>query len=113
MTSIRIRTRPTLPPSNVNWLILVLASLATFRLTELIAVDDGPFRMFRWWRGLWKRRPILHELFTCIYCVSGYVSLGACWYLWQGGYVAPIGWLLYWPAIWGGSVAVFRLVRER
>lgn len=93
----------------MDWLILVIVSLATFRITELIAKDSGPFKAFKRWRALWRG----HELFSCIYCVSAYVSMTACLVLRLGGYVSPVNWLLYSGAVWGSAVVIFRVVRER
>lgn len=97
----------------MNFFLLLIASLATWRLAELIALDNGPFHVFKWWRNRWRHQPLLHELFTCIYCVSGYTSLSMCLILAWRGYTPPFSWLICWPAIWGGSMAIHRSVRER
>ena len=57
------------------WLRFVLAALATWRLSHLIAFEDGPWdvivRIRRWaGSGFWGR------LLDCFYCVSLWVSAG-------------------------------------
>jgi hypothetical protein len=103
------------------WLLLVVLSFATFRVTRLIVFDTFP-------PIAWSRRKIQHarpfvrhevdvhedgiirfgyvedywwlgELIGCIWCASAYVSGGlvlVAWLMW--GMPAPI---LCWLAVWG------------
>lgn len=96
-----------------HWLIFILSSVGIWRAAELIAYDAGPFRMFKRWRDLWISRPLIHELFTCPYCVSGYLAIGASVVLWWDGYSPVVPWFGYWFAIWGGAMVILRAVRKR
>jgi hypothetical protein len=104
-------------------LILVVLSLATFRITRLITRDDFPPV---WYVRVWIReaRPVkvrefidstgqrvgnatywwLGELVSCPWCASAYVSgtfVGFTW--WLHGMPLPI---FCWLAVWGASAAV-------
>ena len=50
----------------------IIIALATWRLSRLIAQEDGPFALLRKFRD----RAKLGGLFDCIYCVSLYVGAG-------------------------------------
>lgn len=69
---------------------LVLAALAVYRLAELVAIDDGPGRLFarlRAWAGAHPARAVrenLGALVHCPYCVGVWAAL-------------LIGALVWWP----------------
>ena len=95
------------------WLLLIILSLATFRLTRLITRDDFPpvfwlrqkivelrpdyvrskdQQTVHWWLG---------ELVTCLWCASGWVSLALVVTVWAlHGLAVP---LLWWFAVWAGG----------
>ncbi len=94
--------------------VLLLASLAVFRGAELVAVDNGPFHIFKWLRkAAAKRGPVIGELFSCQYCVGGHLAIWTTALLWWRGMIDP--WLapIWWLAIAGGAAAWLRAVRER
>jgi hypothetical protein len=105
------------------WLVLVVLTLATFRVTRLITRDDFPPI---WNARIWLRqlRPVetrryldasgewyeksdywwLGELVSCPWCASAYVSgafVGTVWLL--HGMPLPI---LCWLAVWGAAAAI-------
>jgi hypothetical protein len=114
------------------WLVLlVVAGLATFRLTRLIVTDDFPLVAVprRWvtgepywveaeqkWHypsenGSWPRH-WLGELVSCPWCASGWVSLGlvvaVAW--WTPRDAPLVDWLLLWWASWAlGSTAAAKI----
>lgn len=55
----------------------ILAALACYRLTVLIARDAGPFGVFRWLRST------RFKVFSCPYCVSLWAGalIESCFYL--------------------------------
>lgn len=68
----------------------VLSTLAAFRLSELVVIDDGPFDMFSNLRG-WVNRPPLDEhpvrrnlagILSCVHCAGLWFSfaLGIVFY---------------------------------
>jgi len=87
-------------PAGVRWL---LAALAVYRLSELVAYDAGPFgiiRRFRAWlanesMGLDALRETLGDLVHCPYCLGVWFAAG----------IAP---LALWPTA-GGDVALAAL----
>ena len=69
------------------WAQLVLTILAVWRLTVLLAMEGGPFGIFRWFRGLmgighddggepisWPEHPP-GSLFACTWCLSFWTTL--------------------------------------
>ncbi|MCU1334076.1 MAG: hypothetical protein JWM08_3068 [Candidatus Angelobacter sp.] len=72
----------------------ILAVLAVWRFTHLLAAEDGPFRMFAWLRrkvseGFWG------TLLDCFYCLSLWIALPFAFLLGKS-------WLerfLIWPAL--------------
>lgn len=100
------------------WLLLLVLSFATFRLTRLITRDDFP-------PILWARTKIQHarpqrtvngefewwwlgELVSCHWCASGWVSLA---FVETSNIFASIPLPIFtWFAVWGiGAVLVDRL----
>lgn len=96
-----------------SYLILLLMSLTVWRGSELLAFDAGPFRMFKALRGSCKGHPVLCELLTCPYCCSGHLSFFAAAWLFYFKQIELWQSPLWWFAIWGGAMFIFRVVRER
>jgi hypothetical protein len=68
---------------------LLLAALAVFRLAQLVALDDGPFRVFarfRAWAGTHPNRVVrenLGALVRCPFCLGvWFAAMGAALVLW-------------------------------
>jgi hypothetical protein len=86
------------------WPRLVLASLATWRLTHLLAREDGPFDLIarvRWWMGpgLWG------QMLDCFQCLSLWVAAPLAWW-------AAVGvgdGVLLWLALSGAACLCERL----
>lgn len=94
-------------------LILLMASLAVWRLSELVAIDNGPFHLFKRGRAALKNKPKLQELASCPYCGSSWITIGAtAWLAWRGLIEAADS-PFWWAAIWGGAMGVMRIVRKR
>jgi hypothetical protein len=64
---------------------LILAALATYRLAQLVAIDDGPGGVFRRLRA-WAVTGFWGGLVHCPYCVQVYAAV-ACAFLalWPSG----------------------------
>jgi hypothetical protein len=84
----------------MQFLWIAVAILATWRVTHLLAAEDGPWEMIaklRRWIGI-----------DCFYCLS----------LWTApvfAYLVGTGWkewLLLWPAISAGAILIERLVSK-
>jgi hypothetical protein len=85
----------------LDWFWFTIAVLGVWRVTHLLAAEDGPWDMFAWLRKT-VRRGISIKLFDCFYCLSLWVSapfafvLGATW----------LGRTLLWPALSGGAIII-------
>lgn len=99
-----------------SWLEILLAILATYRLAQLIAFDDGPYHVFDKFRkelgrraapeqalqivGIWTN---LAELFTCPYCLGIWFALP---FVFLVGFVNVTGFILLWLGIAGGQAVL-------
>lgn len=67
----------------MNWFVLALYALVTFRLAELFVIDDGPFDMFMNLRGWFNQAPFeshglrrtLANLLSCVHCAGIWIAL--------------------------------------
>jgi hypothetical protein len=74
-----------------RWFLLMVAVLATWRLTHLLALEDGPGDIIATVRR-WLGNGILGKLMDCFYCLSLWIA-------------APIAYSLMirwreWPLLW-------------
>ena len=74
------------------WPRLVLASLATWRLTHLLAREDWPFDLIarirqRMGQGLWG------QMLDCSQCLSLWVAAPLAWWLVNDGLERVVTWL--------------------
>lgn len=85
----------------------VLAALAVWRVTHLLAREDGP-----WDLVLQLRRKIgsgmLSRLFGCFYCLSLWVALLFAWFLRGDAAETFVGWL----ALSGAAIVLERASHE-
>ena len=85
------------------WLRFILAVLATWRVTHLLASEDGPAdlivrfrsRLGRGWVG---------GLMDCFYCLSLWISLPLAWVVGRTG----VERVLLWLAFSGGAILLER-----
>ena len=86
------------------WLILILLSLATYRATRLVVYDSFP--PIKAIRDRITRPEWLHDLVTCHWCASGWISAAlVAGTIWWAPHGCPLPWLM-WPAAWGlGAIA--------
>jgi hypothetical protein len=89
-------------------LILVLGSLATFRLSHLLTKERGPFAVFERIRNaLPGGRGSAKEWLSCIWCFSLTASVVVCLILWAGGLQLNWNfWILYWLSFSSVSLLV-------
>jgi hypothetical protein len=93
--------------------ILLISSLAVFRLAEFQAVDNGPFHICKKIRGACKGHPVLCELITCQYCLGSWIAIVVTTGLVMARLIQFEHCILWWAGIWGGQAAILRIVRER
>jgi hypothetical protein len=86
----------------------VLAMLATWRVTHLLANEDGP------WDLIFKMRAVLGaslagQLMDCFKCLSLWVAVPAAFFVTR----APTMWFFVWLALSGAACILQRLAPER
>lgn len=81
-----------------------LAVLATWRVTHLLASEDGPadivFRLRRW-----LGQSVLGSLMDCFNCLSLWVAAPAAFFV----LTDPVGWVVAWQALSGAACLLERL----
>jgi hypothetical protein len=93
-----------MPDGNHQWLYFIIAALATWRLTHLLAFEDGPWDCLarlraRLGAGFWGR------LTDCFYCLSLWIALPIT-------FAMQPGWghgLLVWLGLSGAACLLDRL----
>ena len=88
-----------------EWLRLILAVLATWRMSRLVAFEDGP------WDAVTRLRRVAGEgmmgrLMDCPYCLSLWFAAPAALSL---DHAMP-GWVLAWLGVSGGASLLERVV---
>jgi hypothetical protein len=86
---------------------LVLAVLATWRVTHLLASEDGPGDVIFRFRRLLGQSP-LGTLMDCFNCMSLWVAAPLALFVSR----QPLEWLVTWLAVSGGACLLERMVRE-
>jgi hypothetical protein len=90
-----------------GWLRFVLAVLATWRVTHLLANEDGPADLiFRFRRLLGQS--VAGRLMDCFNCLSFWIAAPAAFFVSR----RPIEWSFTWLALSGGACLLERVVKE-
>jgi hypothetical protein len=74
------------------WLRFLLAVLATWRVTHLLAREDGPFDIVLRLRAS-LGHGVLGKLFDCFYCLSVWVAAAITWLAFREPWDIFLGWL--------------------
>jgi hypothetical protein len=91
-----------------TWLRFVLAVLATWRVTHLLASEDGPANLIVRIRALLGASWV-GSLLDCFYCLSLWIAAPAALFVSRD----PVAWLFTWLAISGGACLAERAIPER
>lgn len=99
-----------------DWLSLLLAVLAAYRVARMLALEEGPFGVFESVRARAdpEQRTWLGRGLNCPKCVSYWTALLTALlvaYLNDAWNAALL--VLMWNAIAGGAIIVYSLVDER
>jgi len=90
-----------------SWIRFVLAVLATWRVTHLLANEDGPADLIVRFRAL-LGRSIFGQLMDCFNCLSLWIAAPAALFVSR----RPVEWLFCWLALSGGACLLERLGQE-
>jgi|SRR5271165_591609 len=89
------------------WIRFVVAVLATWRVTHLLASEDGPADLIARFRAL-LGQSVAGKLMDCFNCLSLWIAAPAALFVTR----QLLDWLLVWLAISGGACLLERLARE-
>lgn len=84
--------------AQLSWFGLALGSLATFRLSHLMAKERGPLAIFERFRNAMPGgRGSMKEWVSCIWCFSLTASAAVCLVFWMSGLTLSWEyWILHW-----------------
>lgn len=88
----------------ISWLRFVLAVLATWRVTHLLASEDGPADIIVRVR-VWLGHGLLGSLMDCFNCLSVWIAAPAAFFVTRRAFP----WVMSWLAISGGACLLERL----
>jgi hypothetical protein len=95
---------------DMRWFTFILASLATFRLSHLVAKERGPLAIFERLRhAMPGGRGSAKEWLSCIFCFSLSASALVCLILWCAGQHLSWG---EWVLSWLGFSAVALIINQ-
>lgn len=89
------------------WFSFVLAVLATWRVTHLLANEDGPADLIFRFRAL-LGHSLAGRLMDCFNCLSLWIAAPAALFVSR----SPMEWLFTWLALSGGACLLERMVKE-
>lgn len=89
------------------WFRFMIAVLATWRVTHLLASEDGPADIIVRFRA-WLGESHAGKLLDCFYCLSLWVAAPLAVFLSRRW----IEWSVAWMALSGGACLIERLTRE-
>lgn len=90
------------------WMRFILAVLATWRVTQLLASEDGPADVIVRLRAL-LGKSIAGKLMDCFNCLSLWIAAPAALFVTRHF----LDWLLVWLALSGAACLLERLDREQ
>lgn len=92
---------------NLDFLTLIVAGLATFRLSLLFTKEKGPGKFAKKLRNATPPRSSWREWITCIFCFSMTASAIVCGLLYWGGVTLKLPmWFLLWCALSSITIAI-------
>ena len=89
------------------WPRLVMAVLATWRVTHLVANEDGPADTIVRFRGL-LGQSLVGQLMDCFNCLSLWIAAPAALFISR----RPLEWFVAWLALSGGACLLERWSHE-
>ena len=89
------------------WMRFILAVLATWRVSHLLASEDGPADVIVRFRAL-LGQSLAGGLMDCFNCLSLWIAAPAALFVAR----QLLDWVLVWLAVSGGACLLYRLGRE-
>ena len=89
------------------WIRFALAVLATWRVTHLLASEDGPVDIIARFRGM-LGQSIVGKLMDCFNCLSLWIAALAALFVSR----RPMEWVFCWLALSGGACLLERFGQE-
>lgn len=74
------------------WFRFITALLAVWRLTHLLAAEDGPWNSIAWLRRQ-AGSTVIGKLMDCFYCLSIWIGIPFAFYVEQGALNRIVAWL--------------------
>jgi predicted acyltransferase len=90
-----------------QWFRFVAALLAVWRITHLLAAEDGPWDIIVWLRRK-AGSSILGKLMDCFYCLSLWISIPFCFY----AAVGVLNRIVVWLALSGAASLLHQLTNR-
>src|SRR5277367_6731074 len=91
----------------MQWYWFLLGSFAAWRITHLLASEDGPLKVFRHLRES-VERTLLGDLVSCFYCLCVWVAFPLALLIashWRER-------ILLWPALSGAAILLEQLTHR-
>jgi Protein of unknown function (DUF1360) len=85
----------------------ILAVLSTWRVTHLLAKEDGPGDLIVRFRGL-LGESLAGKLMDCFYCLSLWIAAPAALFVTR----EPLEWLMVWLALSGAACLLERTAKD-
>lgn len=85
----------------------VLAVLATWRVTHLLAYEDGPADLIVRFRAR-LGRSIAGQLMDCFFCLSIWIAVPTALFV----SLKPAEWLMSWLAVSGGACLLQEMIKD-
>jgi hypothetical protein len=89
------------------WIRFILASLATWRATHLLALEDGPADLIVRFRAR-LGSSLAGKMMDCFKCLSLWIAAPAALFVTRN----PLGWLFTWLALSGAACLLERMGPE-
>jgi hypothetical protein len=89
------------------WVRFVVAALATWRVTHLLASEDGPADLIVRFR-VWLGNHLIGKLMDCFNCLSFWIAAPAALFVSR----TPLDWLFSWLALSGAACLLERVGYE-
>lgn len=94
-----------------EWFIVILSILAVYRISYLIAREDGPFDMFVAMRHKIGQHNWIGRGLHCILCIDFWLSLPPAIVLF--GYAGIPMIIIGWLGMAGGGLIIYKIFDER